>query len=163
MRRRAALAAVVPLAVLLAGCGSPSDHLRDICDDVVRDTAELAPYRADQPLTGLQYALARFALVEKAVSTARTASLPRSEDATLRRDWLDPALASLGAWHGELDAVRTAVDDGDDAAVEQAMGPALALGTVGVRTASLTAAGLPSCATAFTAPTVADARGAGAP
>lgn len=155
--RRLAAAAVVALLLLagLTACGASAQHVEDICGDVTTGTADLARYDPARPATALQFALGRFDLVEEAVSKAREAGLPGDAAPTLRAHWLEPAVASLGAWQTRLQALRTAVNAGGTDAVDAALGSALALGTDGVDTAALTRVGYPACAAAFTAPTVA--------
>lgn len=156
MRRVAALALVALLVPALAGCGASAEHVRNICGDVTDGTAALARYDPARPVSALEFALGRFDLVEEAVSKTRETSLPGDAAATLRRDWLEPAVRSMAPWQDTVQAVRDAVDTGDPDRVGPALTAALALGTGGVDTAALRAAGYDACATAFTAPTLAD-------
>ena len=160
--RRAAGAAVLALGLLagLTACGGSAQHVKDICGDVTSGTADLDRYDPAHPVTALQFALGRFDLVEEAVGKARETSLPPGAAATLRADWLEPAVASMGSWETRLQTLRTAVRGGDRAGVDAALTSALALGTEGVDRAALTRAGYSACATAFTAPSVASTQAA---
>lgn len=159
MRRVGALTLAVALLASLTACGGSAEHVRNICGDVTEGTSALDRYDPAEPLTALQFALARFDLVEEAVSKARETGLPDDAAAGLRTDWLDPAVRSMAPWDTTLQALRTAVEGGDRPQVEAAFATALALGTEGVDTAALQRAGYDACARAFTAPTVASTRG----
>lgn len=139
---------------MLSGCGSPSTRLAGICTDVVTGTGAIPAYRTSDPTSAVQYALARFTLVERAVSTAREASLPTADATTLRHVWLEPAVTSLATWSVRLETLRVAAVARNSTALAAALPPALAVGTVGVDVGALGRAGLPSCARAFTPPQV---------
>ena len=158
MRRVGALVLATALVASLAACGASADHVRLICSDVTTRTALLDRYDPAEPLTALQFALGRFDLVEDAVSTARETGLPDDAAAGLRTDWLEPAVRSMASWDTRLQAVRTAVESGDASQVDSTLAAALALGTEGVDRAALQRLGYDTCATAFTAPTVASTR-----
>jgi hypothetical protein len=155
IRRVAAAALGVGLVLTLAGCGGSAQHVRDICGDVTEGTADLDRYDPADPVSAVEFAIGRFDLVEEAVSKARETSLPSGDAGALRRDWLEPAVASMRSWEARLQAVRAAAHGDDRDRLDAALGAALTLGTEGVDTADLDRLGYGECAAAFTAPSVA--------
>jgi hypothetical protein len=103
------------------------------------------------PLRQIQWATDRYTVLDKTVSELTDGSLPGGSTGTaLRRNWLEPARASLAAGRQTMLQLRDAVHADDARAADVAFVAARNVGVTGVDTSLLRTRGLDKCATLFT-------------
>jgi len=107
----------------------------------------------------MQYAMDRFAALDKTVSELTDSSLPSGETGRLLRErWLRPARADLSVGRGRLQDLQRAVAAGDAGRAGQMFALAREVGRAGVDVGLLTRTSLRDCARLFAAPASAPPR-----
>jgi hypothetical protein len=148
----ATLAALALAGLTSCAVGQPSGFTarsNATCASASAAIAKLAA--ASDPPAALRYALDRYVIVEKAVSTLTDSSLPNGQLGDELRDrWLRPARASLATATTTLEDLRQAVRHGNRDAAASAFAAAVITGAAGVDAGYLRSQRLDRCAALFT-------------